>query len=207
MEERLCQLSRLTARRVPTKVPTRSGGCQNMEGHRRLPHVLPAPRRSRNMLAHPESAAMEVAQFVVASANSVPPTRAFQSQHRPTSAFDAAMVLLKSVVEIATRPMSHLPTELGPDRSGIGVMAVCRDPVRRDIGDRLGGSKECLGSGKIAVLAQHDIDRRAVAIDCRIQIPPLVRLIDIYPCSQGAWGFCLPTKWKAPKIRVRISSR
>jgi len=28
----------------------------------------------------------------------------------------------------------------------------------------------------------------------------------IYPCSQGAWGFCVPMKWKAPEIRVRISS-
>jgi hypothetical protein len=47
---------------------THSGGCQNMEGNRRLPHVLPALRRSRNMLAHPGPAAKEVAQFVVASA-------------------------------------------------------------------------------------------------------------------------------------------
>jgi hypothetical protein len=28
----------------------------------------------------------------------------------------------------------------------------------------------------------------------------------VYPCSQGAWGFCVPMKWKAPEIRVRISS-
>ena len=75
------------------------------------------------------------------------------------------MVLLKSVVEVATHPMSHLPTELCPDRSGIGVMAVCRDPVRRDVSHRLGGSKECLGSDQIAVLAQHDIDQSTVTID------------------------------------------
>src|ERR1700758_5372609 len=23
----------------------------------------------------------------------------------------------------------------------------------------------------------------------------------VYPCSQGAWGFCVPMKWKAPEIR------
>jgi hypothetical protein len=43
-------------------------------------------------------------------------------------AFDAAMVLLKSVVEVATRSMPHLPAKLKPDRSGIGIMAVCGDP-------------------------------------------------------------------------------
>jgi hypothetical protein len=34
------------------------------------------------------------------------------------------MVLLKSVVEVATHSMSHLPAELGPDRSGIGIIDV-----------------------------------------------------------------------------------
>ena len=121
--------------------------------------MLPALRRSRNMLAHPGPAANEVAQFVVASAIACRRRGAFQSQHRSTSAFDAAMVLLKSVVEIATRPMSHPPAELGPDRSGISVMAVCCDPVRGDAGHRFGGSKECLGGSQIAVLAQHDIDQ------------------------------------------------
>ena len=135
--------------------------------------MLPALRRSRNMLAHPGPAANEVAQFVVASAIACRRRGAFQSQHRSTSAFDAAMVLLKSVVEIATRPMSHPPAELGPDRSGISVMAVCRDPVRRDTGHRLGGSKERLGGSQIAVLAQHDIDQGAVTIGRPIQIPPL----------------------------------
>jgi len=56
------------------------------------------------------------------------------------------MVLLQSVVEVATRPMSNVQAELGPDRSGTSVMAVCRDPVRRDTGDRLGGSKNALAA-------------------------------------------------------------
>jgi mRNA-degrading endonuclease RelE of RelBE toxin-antitoxin system len=47
---------------------TRSGGCEDMEGNRCLPHVLPAPRRSRNILTHPGPAAEKVAQLVVASA-------------------------------------------------------------------------------------------------------------------------------------------
>ncbi len=94
------------------------------------------------------------------------------------------MVLLKSVVEVATHSMSHLPAELGPDRSGIGIMAVCGNPCRRDTAHRLGRSKECLGGRQIAVLPQHDVDQGTVAIDRTIEIPPSaphsnVRLIDV----------------------------
>ena len=50
------------------KVPTRSGGYEDMEGNRCLPHVLPSPRCCRNMLTHSRPAAKEVPQLVVASA-------------------------------------------------------------------------------------------------------------------------------------------
>ena len=75
--------------------------------------------------------------------------------------------------------MPHLPAELNPDRSGIGVMAICRDPVRRDAGHHLGRSKECLGGRQIAVLAQHDVDQGTVAIDRAIEIPPLAPHSDV----------------------------
>lgn len=45
-----------------------SGRCQDMEGNRSLPHVLPVARCGRNMLAHPGSTAGKVAKFVVALA-------------------------------------------------------------------------------------------------------------------------------------------
>jgi hypothetical protein len=104
------------------------------------------------------------------------------------------MVLLKSVVQIAARSMSHLPAKLGSDRSGIGVMAVCRDSCRRDAGHRFGRPKECLGGRQIAVLAQHDIDQGTVAVDRTIQIPPLatysdVRLIDVPAAPDPALAF------------------
>src|SRR5690349_12688913 len=104
------------------------------------------------------------------------------------------MVLLKSIVEVATRPMSHLAAKLKPDRSGIGIMAVCRDPCRYDAGHHLGRSKECLGGRQVAVLAQHDVDQGTVAIDCTIEIPPSaphsdVRLIDVPAASDPALAF------------------
>jgi len=95
---------------------THSGGCEDMESNRGLPHVLPAPRCSRNILTHPGPAAKEVAKLIVASAIACCWHGTLQAQHRSTSPFDAAMVLLKSVVEVATHSMSHLPAELDPDR-------------------------------------------------------------------------------------------
>ena len=44
--------------------------------------------------------------------------RSLQAQHRSTSPFDAAMVLLKSIVEVATRSMSHLAAKLKPVARG-----------------------------------------------------------------------------------------
>jgi hypothetical protein len=77
-----------------------------------------------------------------------------QSKHRSTSILDAAMVLLKSVVEISARPMPHMFAELGSDRSGIGIMAISGDPIRSDTSHRLGQSKECPGGSKVTRFCQ-----------------------------------------------------
>src|SRR5271157_3106911 len=61
--------------------------------------------------------------------------------------------------------MPHAPAELHPDRPRIGVVAVRRDPVRSHTGDRLCRSKETLGRDEVAVLAEHDVDQRAITID------------------------------------------
>src|SRR5215469_6734558 len=72
------------------------------------------------------------------------------------TAIDAAMVPLKPVIEVATRPVAYLPAEFIADRSGIRIIAICRDPLRRHASHGLGGSKERLGSGQVTVLAQYD---------------------------------------------------
>src|SRR5579859_6540568 len=104
------------------------------------------------------------------------------------------MVLLKSVIEVATCPVTYLPAEFSADRSGIRIMAICRDPVRRHARHSLGGSKERLGSSQVTVLAQHNIDQCAVTINRAIQISPLpanpdVRLIDIPAGTDSALAF------------------
>ena len=63
-------------------------------------------------------------------------------------------------------------------------MPIGGDPIRSDAGHRLGRSKECPGSSKVTMLAQHDVNQGAVAIDRAIQIPPSaphpdIRLINL----------------------------
>jgi hypothetical protein len=108
----------------------RSGGLQDAERYHGSAHVLPTPRCRGNTLAHAGPAAQEVSELVVATA--IPPRRssALQSKHRSTSALDAAVILLKSVVQIATCAMPHMATELGPDCPGTGIVAVRGDPIR-----------------------------------------------------------------------------
>jgi hypothetical protein len=100
------------------------------------------------------------------------------------------MVLLKSVVEISARPMPHMFAEVGSDSSGIGVMSIGGDPIWSDAGHRLGRSKECPGSSKVTMLAQHDVNQGAVAIDRAIEIPPSAPHPDIRlgSVSLGAIG-------------------
>src|SRR5271166_3210379 len=105
------------------------------------------------------------------------------------------MVLLKSVVQISARPMPHIFAELGSDRSGIGIMAISGDPIRRDAGHRLGRSKECPGGSKVTMLAQHDVNQGA--IDRAIEIPPSaphpdIHLVDVPAGANPA--FASPTQ-------------
>src|ERR1700736_66889 len=176
---------------------SRSGGLQDAERYHGSAHVLPTPRCRGNMLAHAGPAAQEVSELVVAAA--IPPRRssALQSKHRSTSALDAAVILLKSVVQIATCPMPHMAAELCPDCPGIGIVAVRGDPIRGYAGHRLCRSKEGLGGGEVAVLTQHHVNQGASAIDRAIQIPPTtthpnVCLLDV-PASAD-FAFSSPTQ-------------
>src|SRR5215469_14138583 len=123
------------------------------------------------------------------------------------------MVLLKPVIKVATRPVAYLPAEFSADRCGIRIMAICRDPVRRHTGHRLGGSKARLGSGQVTVLAQYDIDQCAVTINRAIQISPLpanpdVRLIDVPAGTDSALAFAAQVLHQSRrKLRFPLSHR
>src|SRR6476469_8271907 len=108
------------------------------------------------------------------------------------------MVLLKSVVEISARPMPHMFAQLGSDRSGIAIMAISGDPIRRDAGHRLGRLKECPGGSKVTMLAEHDVYQSAGAIYGAIEIPPSaqhpdVRLVNVNVPAGSDPAFASPT--------------
>ena len=47
------------------------------------------------------------------------------------------MVLFHSIVPVVAGAVAHLLAQFGPDRTRIAVVAISRDPLRRDAGDRL----------------------------------------------------------------------
>ncbi len=110
-----------------------------------------------------------------------------------TSALDAAVILLKSVVQIATCPMPHMAAELCPDCPGIGIVAVRSTRSGVTPVTAFADRKKSPGGGKVAMLTQHHVDQGAGAIDRAIQIPPTtthpnVCLVDV-PASGRAWPF------------------
>ena len=91
--------------------------------------------------------------------------------------------------------MPHAPAEFHPDRPRVGVVAVRRDPVGDHTRDRLCRSKETLGRGEVAVLAEHDVDQGTITIDRAIEVPPIamhpnIRLVDIPVLSA-----IMPGRW------------
>jgi hypothetical protein len=99
--------------------------------------MVNAPCSAGNVLAHARSRAEEVPELVVTAAISSSGWDALEAEHRSTSALDATMILLETIVEVAFCPMSHAATELCPNGPRIGVVAIRRDPVGDHAGDGL----------------------------------------------------------------------
>src|SRR4051794_21579979 len=65
-----------------------------------------------------------------------------ETAHGSVSAFEAPVILFQPVVEVAAGPVPHPFAQLGPDRPGVAVVTVGRDPVGSDAGDRPGRAEE-----------------------------------------------------------------
>src|SRR3954468_8373825 len=94
-----------------------------------------------NVLVRAGTETEKVAELVVAAAEPGGRSRALEAPHRPVSAFDAPVVLLQSVVLVAAGPVPPPAAQPGPDRPGVAVVAVGRDPVGRHPGDRPCGAE------------------------------------------------------------------
>jgi len=82
------------------------------------------------------------------------------------------MILFQMIIQIAVGTVSHSIPELGPYRSGIGVVPVSGNAVRHYLRDGPGGLKECLGGGAVACFTEKDINQAPVPIYRAIEIGP-----------------------------------
>jgi hypothetical protein len=131
----------------------------------------------------------EVAQFIVASTESVGRSWALEPTHRLISTFDATVILLHAIVEVAVGAVLHAFTQRRADRTRVTVVAIRGYPVRRHIGDCFGGLEKRLRSRHVTMLAEHHVDQRAAAVNGAIEVAPMPVHLDVR--SSGA-GHCSP---------------
>jgi hypothetical protein len=89
--------------------------------------------------------AKKIAEFAVFSTEAPGGIMAFEASHTSDPALDAAMVLFKTIVQIGALPVPHGLARHDANRSGVGAMTVCRDPVRSKAPGRPGRAEEGLG--------------------------------------------------------------
>src|SRR3954462_157157 len=106
-----------------------------------------------NVLVVAGARAEKVAEFIVSATEPGGRSRAFEAPHRAVAAFDAAVVLLPPVVQVGAGPVPPILAQRGPDRGGVAVAAIRRDPVPRHSGHRFGGAEQRLRGCHVAVLA------------------------------------------------------
>jgi hypothetical protein len=95
-----------------------------------------AAQRGGDNLVVTATGAKKIAEPPVFSAETLGSVMVLEASHTPDPALDAAMVLFKAIVQIATRPVLHGLAQQSADRSGVGTMTVCRHPVRLIAHDR-----------------------------------------------------------------------
>ena len=156
-----------------------SGGLQDGHYGRSAAEKMEPVAAGGNMLMRTGAGTEEVAQFIVAATEPVSRSWALEPTHRLVATFDATVILLQSIVEIAAGAMAHRLAQRRADRTGVAVVAIRGHPVRAEVGDGLGGLKERHGGGHVAVLTEHHIDQRAFAINGAIQIAPLPVHLDV----------------------------
>jgi hypothetical protein len=116
--------------------------------------------------------AKKIAEFAVFSTEALGGIVAFEASHTSDPAFNATMVLFKTIVQVGTGPMPHGLAQHGANRSGVRAMTICRDPVRSKAHGRLGRAEKGLGRLHIAMLAQHRVDQVSVPVDRPVVVAP-----------------------------------
>jgi hypothetical protein len=108
-----------------------------------------------------------------------------ETEHRPDAPLDSAMILLNPIVQVGTLPdanglqitpcsiLEPIGSIAGEDRFTIGLAAIDHNPLGPPMPlERL--AQDPLRGCQIAPLAELEFNRVAVAIDCSVQIPPVL---------------------------------
>jgi hypothetical protein len=103
-----------------TADPPASSGFEDAEGDRYPAHVAIALGRGGHVVAHLGSASKKGTEFVVGAAEASGCVGVHEPEHGSTSALDAAVVLLETVVEIAAGSVPHALAQLSSARIARG---------------------------------------------------------------------------------------
>ena len=87
------------------------------------PEVEQSAAIGGNMLMGAGAEAEKVAQFIVSATEPGGSSWAFEPAHRSVATFDAPVILLQPVIQVATASVPHIFAEFGPDRAGVAVVA------------------------------------------------------------------------------------
>jgi hypothetical protein len=137
------------------------------------------------------SAAEEVAEFVVLSAESICRLMLLKAAHTSDASFDPAMVLFKSIVQVDARPVTDVAAQCRADRARVRIMPVCCHPVRRISDNRPCRAEEPLGRFHVTGPAQHRVDEVPVAIDRPIQVSPAAMDLEVFRRHTNSGQSCV----------------
>jgi hypothetical protein len=84
--------------------------------------------------------------------------KGFEPSGGPITLFNAPMVLLQMIIQVAVGPVRHPVPEDVLDGAWVGVVTIGGDVVRRHPRHRLGGAEERLGCREVARVAEPRID-------------------------------------------------
>jgi hypothetical protein len=129
--------------------------------------------RQREALVAVRLRAEKRADFLEAATKAHGGGEGFESARGPVALFDAPMVLLQMVVEMAVSPVEHPVSKNVPNGAGVGIMAIGGDAVRDHAGHRPGGAEEGLGRSEVPALTEANIDEVAISINRSVQVAPL----------------------------------
>src|SRR5918998_6860256 len=107
----------------------RSSSCQDGEHGRGPAKEAQSAAVCGDMLVVTGAGTEDVPELVVPSAEPGRGSGALEAAHRSVAAFEAPVVLLQPVVQVAAGPVPHPFAQLGPDRPRVAVVTVGRDPL------------------------------------------------------------------------------